>query len=94
MRQIPILFIRASAIQINPNAEELRSEQAHRPRVPGAARQLSCQPALAFTGIIGREQVRGTRVPVKPKPLTQLQTYMRVTLNVADLPRLHPMLCH
>ncbi len=38
--------------------------------------------------------MRSARVPVIPQPLTLLQTYMRITLNVADVSRLHPMLCY
>ena len=49
---------------------------------------------LALTRIVVREQMCCTRVPVIPKPFTQFQTYMRIMLNVADLPRPHPMLCH
>ena len=83
-----------SAVQINPNAEELRSEEAHRPCVPGTARQLSCQPALALTRIVVREQMCSARLPVIRKPRAQFQTYMRITLNVANVSRFHPMLCH
>jgi len=39
-------------IQVNSNAEKLRSKQTHRPRIPGAARQLIREPALAFPRII------------------------------------------
>ena len=83
-----------SSFQIDPNGEELRPEEAHRPRAPGAARQLTRQPLLAFAWIVVGEQVRRARVSVVPQPLTQLQPYMRITLNVADVSRLHPMLCH
>jgi len=41
-----------SSIQIKPKGEELCSEQPHRPRVPGAAWQLTRQPALALTRIV------------------------------------------
>jgi hypothetical protein len=49
---------RTSAIQINPNSKELRSEKAHRPRIPGAAWQMAGQPALTLTRIIVRKQMR------------------------------------
>lgn len=45
-----------SSFQVNSDTEELRSEEAHRPRIPGTARQLSCQPALPLTRIVVREQ--------------------------------------
>jgi len=34
------------------------------------------------------------RVPAESQPLMQLEPNMRVTLNVADVSRLHPVLCH
>jgi len=33
-------------------------------------------------------------VPSNLKPLSQFQTYLRITFNVADLSCLHAMLCH
>jgi hypothetical protein len=53
-----------SSIQINPNTEKLRPEEAHRSLIPRAAWQMTCQPALALTRIVVGEQVRGARVPV------------------------------
>ena len=44
-----------SLIQVNPNREELRPEQAHCPRIPCCTRQLMRQPVLAFAGIVLRE---------------------------------------
>src|ERR1700694_4357932 len=41
-----------SAIQINSNTEKLRPKQAHRPRIPGAAWQMTGKPALALTRIV------------------------------------------
>jgi hypothetical protein len=34
------------------------------------------------------------RVPSSPKSLAQFQSYTRITFNVADVSRLHAMLCH
>jgi hypothetical protein len=56
--------------------------------------KMTRQPALALTRIVAREQMCSARVPVIPSPLTHLHPYMRITLNVADVSRLHPMLCH
>jgi len=39
-------------IQVNSNRQKLRSKQANCPRIRGAARQLSSQPALALTRIV------------------------------------------
>jgi hypothetical protein len=85
---------RDSASRSIRNTEELRPEKPHRLCIPRAARQLIRQPALALTRVVVREQMRSARVPVIPQPLTQFQTYARITLNVADLSRLHPMLCY
>jgi hypothetical protein len=49
---------------------------------------------LALAGIVVGKQMRGALVPAIPQPLTHLKTYMRITLNVADVSRLDPMLCH
>lgn len=48
---------RRSVVKVNSNSEELRPEQAHRPRVRCAARQLFRQSALALKGIIVRKQI-------------------------------------
>ena len=56
----------ASAVQINPNREKLRSEEPYRPHVSGAARQMARQPALALAWIVISEQMCSARVPVKP----------------------------
>ncbi|HET6177308.1 MAG TPA: hypothetical protein VFE61_10265 [Candidatus Sulfotelmatobacter sp.] len=54
------------AIQINPNAEQLRPEEPHRPRIPGTARQFARQPALALTRVIVGEQMGSASVPAIP----------------------------
>ena len=89
-----ILALCLSSFQVNPNREELRPEHPHCHCIPGTARQLSCQPALPLTRIVIVKEVSSARVPVIPKPLTEFQTYMRITLNVAHVSRLRPMLCH
>ena len=55
--------VTTSTIQVNSNAEKLRSEQANRPRIPGTAWQLSSEPALALTRIVVGEQRCCARVP-------------------------------
>src|SRR5690349_14140075 len=55
---------------------------------------MACQPALTLTRIIVGEQMGGARVPANLKSLSQLQTYMRITFNIADVSRLHAMLCY
>jgi hypothetical protein len=82
---------RASSIQINPNSEEFCSEEAHRPRIPGAAWQLIRQPALTLTRIIVGEQMSSARVPSSSKSVTQFQSYTRINFNIADVSRLHAM---
>ena len=57
-------FACISTVQINSNGEELRSEEPHRPRIPGTARQMIRQSALALTRIVLREQMCCTRMPV------------------------------
>jgi hypothetical protein len=86
--------VTTSTIQINPNGEELRPEQADCPRISRAAWQLIRKPALAFAGIVVGKEMSSARVPAESEPLTQFQTYMRVMFNVADVSRLHTMLCH
>jgi hypothetical protein len=92
--QLRYEFFAHQPIQVNPNREKLGSEEAHRTSIPGAARQLVRQPSLPLTWIIVREQVRSARVPADSQPVAQLQPYMRITFNVADVSRPHPMLCN
>jgi len=49
---------------------------------------------LAFTRIIVREQVGSAHVPSGSESLPQFETDMRIMLDVADISRFHPMLCH
>jgi len=49
---------------------------------------------LAFTRVVVRKQMRRARVPAIFYPLTQFQSYTRITFNVADVSRLHAMLCY
>ena len=74
-------------------AGELRPEETHRSRIPGAAWQLIRQPALTLTRIIVGKQMGSARVPASPQPVAQLQTYPRIALDVADVSRLRPVLC-
>jgi hypothetical protein len=81
-------------IQINSNSEELRPEEVHRPRIAGHCSAIELPASV------------GARADCRPRAdapyqcasdtltLTQLHTYMRIMLNVADISRLHPMLCH
>jgi len=92
--RLAILARCLSSFQINPNGEELRPEEAHRPSRSRRCSAVDPPAWLAFAWIVVGEQVRRARVSVVPQPLTQLQPYMRITLNVADVSRLHPMLCH
>jgi len=55
---------------------------------------MARQPALTLTGIIVGEQMGSARVPSSPKSLAQFKSYTRIMLNVADVSRLHAMLCH
>jgi hypothetical protein len=41
-----------SGVQINPNCEQLRAEEADRGGIAGAARQLIREPVLALAWII------------------------------------------
>ena len=83
-----------SGIQINSDTKELRPKKSHSTCVPGTAWQLIRQPALAFTRIIVREEMRSARVPSGAGSLPQFEPYVRIMLDVADIPRFHPMLCH
>jgi hypothetical protein len=44
--------IQVSGVQINPNREQLRAEEADRGGIAGAARQLIREPVLALAWII------------------------------------------
>jgi hypothetical protein len=44
--------IQVSGVQINPNGEQLRAEEADRGGIAGAARQLIREPVLALAWII------------------------------------------
>jgi hypothetical protein len=44
--------IQMSGVQINPNCEQLRAEEADRGGIAGAARQLIREPVLALAWII------------------------------------------
>ena len=52
------------------------------------------QPVLTLMRIIVGEQMSSTRVPSSSKSVTQFKSYTRIMLNVADVSRLHAVLCH
>jgi len=83
-----------SGVQINPNCEQLSTEEADCGGIAGAARQLIGEPSLAFAWIIVGKQVGCARVPASPKPITQLQAHVRITHNIADVPSFLAVLCH
>jgi hypothetical protein len=49
---------------------------------------------LTVTRIIVGQQMGSARVPSYPKSLSQFQSYVWITLDVADVSRLHAVLCH
>src|ERR1700687_580044 len=83
-----------SGVHINPNREQLSTEEADCGRIAGAARQLIREPSLAFAWIIVGKQVGCAGEPASPKPIAQLQAHMRITHNIANVPSSLAVLCH
>jgi hypothetical protein len=83
-----------SGIQINSDTKELRPKKPHSTRISSTAWQLLRQPALASTRIIVRKQMSSARMPSGSESLAQFEPHLRVTLDVADIPRFHPVFCH
>src|SRR5215469_10510108 len=72
-------------IQINPNREELRSEEAHCPRIPGASWQLTRQPPLPLTRIIVTQDICGSGMPANTESVAQFQAHLRIAQNVTNV---------
>jgi hypothetical protein len=83
-----------SAIQINPNREQLRAEEADGGGIAGAPRQLIREPALARAGIIIEKQSGGAAIPASPQPVAQFHAHPRTDHNIANVAGLLAVLCH
>src|ERR1700730_18475416 len=83
-----------SGVQINPNREQLSTEEADCGGIAGAARQLIREPPLAFAWIIIGKQVGCAAVPTSPQPIAQFQAHVRITHNIANVPSFLAVLCH
>jgi hypothetical protein len=83
-----------SGVQINPNREQLCTEEADCGSIPGAARQSIREPPLAFAWIIVGKQVGCPAVPASPQPIAQFQAHARITHNIANVPSFLAVLRH
>jgi hypothetical protein len=68
---------RGLTVKINSNTQELCPEETNRPRISGAARQLTRQPPLTLTGIIVGEQMGSVIVPRYRSPSRSLRPALR-----------------
>jgi len=84
----------ALPLEIGLSLFRVLQEEAYRPSIPGTARQMARKPALTLTRVIFREEVGRARVPLVFQTFTQLQAYMGIGLDVADVPRVRAMLCN
>ena len=83
-----------SGVQINPNGEQLSTEEADCGGIAGAAGQLVRKPSLAFAWIIVGKQVGRPGVPASPQPIAQFQAHARITHNITNVPSSPAVLCH
>jgi hypothetical protein len=88
------IFYFLVGVQINPNREQLRTEEADGGGIAGAARQLIREPSLAFAWIIVGKQVGCPGVPASTQPFAQLQAHLRITHNIANVSSFLAVLCH